>query len=104
MSNRQSSIVHTTPAISTARSKLNWAMHGPSVLIRIKQSSVEVFKRFLRSVLMRFIAENARSHSAVLTEMSAPIEASLPVLETYHVIHFHYTKAAHCFGCVTVFH
>ena len=47
------------------------------MLILIKQSSVGVFKRFLSSVLIRFIEEKACSHSAVLTGMSAPIITSL---------------------------
>ena len=41
------------------------------MLIRIKQSKVGVLRRFLRGVLIRFIEENARSHSAVLTGVRA---------------------------------
>ena len=47
------------------------------MLIRIKQARVEVFSLFLKAVLMCFIAENERSHSAVLTGMIAAIEAIL---------------------------
>ena len=41
------------------------------MLIRIKQSSVVVLSLFLKEVLIRFIAEKERSHSAVLTGMIA---------------------------------
>ena len=63
--------MHILCHISAALSKLKVEMHCPSMLIRIKQSSVVVLSLFLKEVLIRFIAEKERSHSAVLTGMIA---------------------------------
>ena len=70
-------LLRIPPHISAARSKLKSAICGPSMLILIKHSRVDVFSRFHRSVLILFIEEKARSHSAVLTGVSAPILASV---------------------------
>ena len=68
---------------------------GPSILIRIKLSRVDVFRRFLSVVFMRFIDEKQRSHSAVLTAMRAAIEASLDSwgVRTYHEVRCLYKVA-----------
>jgi hypothetical protein len=62
--------------MSAARLKLKSANCGLPRLILSKSSRV-IFKHFLSWVLIRFIEEKARSHSAVLTRMSAPILARL---------------------------
>lgn len=66
-------LLRIVPQISAAFSKLKSVKDGPSMLILIKQSSVDVLRRFLRLVLIRFIEENARSHSAVLIGIRATI-------------------------------
>ena len=63
--------------MSPALSKLKSDVGGPSMLIHIKQSSVNVLRQFLRSVLIRFVTENARSHSAVLIGTEAAVHARI---------------------------
>ena len=57
------------PQRSAAISKLNSVIEGPSILTLMRLSRVVVFNRFRNSVLIRFMVENARSHSAVLKEL-----------------------------------
>ena len=61
------------PQRSAAISKLNSVIEGPSILMLMRLSRVVVFNRFHNSVLIRFMVENARSHSAVLTGIRAAI-------------------------------
>ena len=68
------------PKMLTACSLSRLFADSQCLYILIKDSRVS---QFLSSVLIRFIEENARSHSAVLTGISAPILGSLIVLETY---------------------
>lgn len=65
------------PNMSAALSNLNSERGGHSMLMRIKASSVEVFKWFLSTVFIRFIAENEHSHLAVLTGIRRARDASL---------------------------
>ena len=46
------------------------------MLIHMRLSRVDVLMRFLSLVFTRFIVENERSHSAVLTGTRAAMEAS----------------------------
>ena len=69
----------------------------------IKQTRVEILKQFLNLVLMQFIEENARSHSAELTGMSAPIVASFASCGNIsHNEWSVYKLLAHRLGCIVV--
>ena len=72
-------LLRIPPHTSAARSKLKSAISGPSVLILIKHSRVDVYSQFRISVLILFIEEKARSHSAVLTGVSAPMLPSVDI-------------------------
>ena len=70
--------------MSAALSKLKSYEGGPSMLICIKQSSVDDSRRFLSSVLIHFIAENACSHSAVLTGTKAATMVAVSRMNSYY--------------------
>ena len=70
-------LLRIPPQRSAAFSKSKESIGGPSILIRIRRSNVEVFILLRNSVLIHFMAEKARSHAAVLTGTTAAMVANL---------------------------